>query len=113
MTDPQCPPAMRAAQAPNEPYPRPAEGRSQSAAWVAVAAIGLALGPLLVGFEPIGGDPDRFFRPIKRELARSLVEGRLPFWSEAFGVGAPLLAESHAAAFYPPNWALYRWLDVS
>ncbi len=80
---------------------------------VAAALTGLALGPLLAGFEPIGGDPDRFYRPIKGELAKALSEGRLPFWSDQFGIGAPLLAESHAAALYPPNWLLYRTLDPS
>jgi hypothetical protein len=80
---------------------------------VAVLAVGGCVGGLLVGLEPIGGDPDRIFRPIKSELARALVEGRLPFWSERFGLGIPLLAESHAAALYPPNFPLYRFLDLS
>src|SRR4051812_47950914 len=74
---------------------------------------GLILGGLLIGFEPVGGDPDRIFRPIKSELARALREGHLPFWSDRFGLGVPLLAESHAAALYPPNLALYRLLDVA
>jgi hypothetical protein len=80
---------------------------------VAVVAVGLLLGGLLVGYEPVGGDPDRIFRPIKAELARALHEGRLPYWSDRFGLGAPLLAESHAGAFNPPNWLLYAALDVS
>jgi hypothetical protein len=79
----------------------------------AVLTVGLLLGGLLLGYEPVGGDPDRIFRPIKAELARSLREGALPFWSERFGLGIPLVAESHVAAFYPPNWLLYRVLDVS
>ena len=37
--------------------------------------------------------------------------GGLPFWSDRFGVGVPLVAESHAAAFYPPNWLFYCGLD--
>jgi len=78
----------------------------------ACAAVGLVLGGLLVGYEPVGGDPDRIFRPIKAELARTLREGRVPFWSDRFGLGVPLVAESHAAAFYPPNALLYRLLDV-
>lgn len=80
---------------------------------VAVVAVGLLLGGLLVGYEPVGGDPDRIFRPIKTELARALREGRIPYWSDRFGLGIPLVAESHVAAFYPPNWLLYRALDVS
>ena len=39
--------------------------------------------------------------------------GRLPFWSDRFGLGVPLVAESHVAAFYPPNWVFYRILDVA
>jgi len=75
--------------------------------------VGSILGGLLVGYEPVGGDPDRLYRPLKIELSRALREGRLPFWSERFGLGAPLVAESHVAAFYPPNLLLYGLLDVS
>jgi hypothetical protein len=70
-------------------------------------------GGLLVGYEPVGGDPDRMFRPIKAELAVALRDGRVPFWSERLGLGVPLVAESQVAAFYPPNWLLYRVLSVS
>jgi hypothetical protein len=79
----------------------------------AIVAIVAVLGGLLIGYEPVGGDPDRIFRPIKAELARAIAEGRLPFWSDRFGLGIPLIAESHVAAFYPPNQLLYRFLDVS
>lgn len=71
------------------------------------------LGGLLVGYEPVGGDPDRLYRPLKTELARSLRDGRLPFWSDRFGLGIPLVAESQVAAFYPLNPLLYRVLDVN
>jgi hypothetical protein len=81
--------------------------------WVAMALIGSCLVGLIVGFEPVGGDPDRLYRPLKSELARSLREGRLPFWSYRLGLGIPLVAESHVAAFYPLNVILYRLLDVS
>lgn len=80
---------------------------------LAALVVGLVLGPLLVGFEPVGADPDLMYRPIKAELARALSEGRLPFWSDRFGLGIPLVAESHAAAFYPWNWLAYRSLSVS
>ena len=80
---------------------------------LAVALVGTVLGGLLVGYEPVGGDPDRLYRPLKSELARALREGRLPFWSSRFGLGIPLVAESHVAAFYPPNLLLYRAFDVS
>ncbi len=79
---------------------------------VALALVGTGLGGLLVGYEPVGGDPDRLYRPLKSELARAMAEGRLPFWSSKFGLGVPLIAESHVAAFYPPNLVLYRAFDV-
>jgi hypothetical protein len=74
---------------------------------------GLLVGGLLVGFEPVGGDPDRLYRPLKQELGRSIGEGRLPFWADRFGLGLPLVAESHVAAFYPLNWLLYGVRDVT
>jgi hypothetical protein len=80
---------------------------------LALLLVGIILGGLLVGYEPVGGDPDRLYRPLKTELSRALHDGRLPFWSERFGLGVPLVAESHVAAFYPPNILLYRLLDVS
>src|SRR5262245_45314990 len=78
-----------------------------------VILVGAILGALLVGYEPVGGDPDRVYRPLKSELSRQLHAGRLPFWSDRFGLGVPLVAESSVAAFYPPNLLLYRVLDVS
>jgi hypothetical protein len=75
---------------------------------VATAALaGLLVGGLLLGFEPVGGDPDRMYRPLKQELARSLASGRFPYWADHFGLGMPLVAESHVASFYPLNWLLY------
>src|SRR5262249_39307447 len=78
----------------------------------ACLAVGLMMGGLLVGYEPVGGDPDRMYRPIKAELASSLRQGALPFWSGKLRVGVPRVAESHAAAFSPPNWFLYRVFSV-
>ena len=72
-----------------------------------VALAGLLVGGLLIGFEPVGGDPDRLYRPLKQELSHAMTEGRLPFWADRFGLGIPLVAESHVAAFYPLNWLLY------
>ncbi len=80
---------------------------------LAMLLVGIVLGPLLIGFEPAGGDPERLYRPLKSELSRSLAAGELPFWSHRFGLGVPLVAESHVAAFYPPNLVLYRVFDVS
>src|SRR4051794_23698711 len=86
--------------------------RREAPAILALFLVGAILGGLWVGYEPVSGDPDTMYRPIKSELARALREGRLPFWSDHFGLGVPLLAESHAAALYPLNLASYRLLDV-
>jgi hypothetical protein len=77
-----------------------------------VCIVGLALCLSLAGLSPLGGDPDLMYKPIKSELSRSLAAGQLPFWSDRFGIGAPLVAESHVAAFYPPNYPLYRLCNV-
>ena len=37
----------------------------------------------------------------------------MPLWSDRFGLGIPLLAESHVAAFYPPNWLIYSIAGIS
>lgn len=87
--------------------------RTEAPWFLAALAVATILGGLTVGYEPVGGDPDRLYRPLKLELARSLGRGELPFWSDRFGLGLPLVAESHVAAFYPPNLVLYRLLDVS
>ncbi|MGC1722347.1 MAG: hypothetical protein WA746_25460 [Isosphaeraceae bacterium] len=42
---------------------------------VTVGLAGLLVGGLLVGFEPVGGDPDRLYRPLKEEFARFLARG--------------------------------------
>ena len=76
-----------------------------------VAAI--LTGPLLAGLMPFGDDPELMYQPIKSELSRRLPRAGLPFWSDRFGLGVPLVAESHVAAFYPPNWLIYRFCDVA
>ena len=78
----------------------------------ALCTVGLALALAASGAFPISGDPELMYRPIKSELSRALAAGRLPFWSDRFGIGVPLVAESHVAAFYPANWLLYRLFDV-
>ncbi|MFO0950982.1 MAG: hypothetical protein U0835_07490 [Isosphaeraceae bacterium] len=91
----------------------PAERRvDRTPLFAALAAVALTTGGLLVGYSPLSGDPDNLYRPIKFELGRSLGQWSLPFWSDRFGLGAPLAAESHAAAFYPPNWVLFGLLDT-
>jgi hypothetical protein len=88
--------------------------RKIPAPWLvlAVCVVGIMLGPVVAGFAPLAGDPEQMYLPIKMELARALSEGRLPFWSDRLGLGVPLAAESHVAAFYPPNWLFYRLLRV-
>jgi hypothetical protein len=78
----------------------------------AIGVVALVMAPVLVGFAPLSGDPEQMYQPIKAELGRALSEGRLPFWSGRFGLGVPLVAESHVAAFYPLNWLIYRIWDV-
>jgi Bacterial membrane protein YfhO len=87
--------------------------RAHAPLLLALAVVGTVLGGLLIGYEPVGGDPDRLYRPLKSELARALADGRLPFWSMRFGLGVPLVAESHVAAFYPLNVLLYGFFDLS
>jgi hypothetical protein len=80
---------------------------------LAVCVVGVVLSPVLAGFAPVGGDPELMYQPLKLELARALTVGRLPFWSDRLGLGVPLVAESHVAAFYPPNWLFYRLWHVA
>src|SRR5437763_963391 len=81
--------------------------------WLAaVFVVGVVFSPVLIGFAPVGGDPVLLYQPIKAELGRALSAGRLPFWSDRLGLGVPLVAESHVAAFYPPNWPLYGLLHT-
>ena len=56
-----------------------AAGRGHAPLVLAVALVGTVLGGLIVGYEPVGGDPDRLYRPLKSELARALREGRIPY----------------------------------
>jgi hypothetical protein len=79
---------------------------------LAVGCVAVVLGLALSGFGPLGGDPVLLYQPLKRELAAALADGRLPFWSNRIGLGMPLIAESHVAAFYPPNWLFYRLFAV-
>jgi hypothetical protein len=90
----------------------PSRLRAATPALAATLAVGLTLSPLFAGCEPVGHDPDLLYRPIKTELARALGQGRLPFWSDRFGLGLPLVAESHVAALYPPNLLLYTIVPV-
>ena len=88
-------------------------GRPPAPLLLVLGVVTLTLSGVFIGYEPIGADPDNMYRPIKSELSRALSRGTLPFWSDLFGIGTPLAAESHVAAFYPLNWVLYGGLDVS
>lgn len=59
------------------------------------------------------GDTARIYLPQRSVLAEALREGRLPWWSSAFGAGYPLLAEGEVGALYPLNWLLYRLLPTT
>lgn len=83
-----------------------------------LATCGLALGLTLVFWLPIwsgagfvGGDVYSYFFPQKVIYSESLHAGELPLWNARAGFGYPLLAESQAGIFYPPNLVLYRLLD--
>ena len=54
---------------------------------LALALAGALLGGLLVGYEPVGGDPDRLYRPLKSELARSLAAGESAVLERAIRAG--------------------------
>src|SRR5262249_13017929 len=86
--------------------------RAETPGLVAVLAVGAVLGGLLVGYEAVGGARHRMHRPLRGGRARALRGGRLPFWSARLGLGVPLVAESHVAAFSPPNLAFYSLLNV-
>jgi hypothetical protein len=97
----------------HEPASTTRSGRRRlPAPLLSALVVGGVLAPLLAGYEPVGGDADRFNRPVKAELARALRAGTVPFWSDRYGLGAPLVAESQCGAFYPVNHVLYRVLDV-
>src|SRR5262245_795180 len=96
-----------------ETYPLLCSENARTPLLAACLAVGAIMGGLLLSYEPIGDDPDRLYRPVKAELASSLRQGALPFWTDKLGLGVPLVAESHVAAFYPLNWLLYSVFSVS
>ena len=62
--------------------------------------------------EVVGGDPDRFFRPLKSELVRQMFHGKIPLWSDLFGFGMPLAGQSETGAFYLPHYIIYGLFGV-
>jgi len=87
--------------------------QTRAAFLLMIGLFGAFVAAQLAGLEVVGGDPDRFFRPLKSELVRSLKAGKLPLWSERFGFGMPLAAESEVGAFYPPHWLIYAAFGAS
>ncbi|MCR9198769.1 MAG: hypothetical protein NXI04_09005 [Planctomycetaceae bacterium] len=95
----------------------PANPRVTFGHWGLAATLGGALAAfvwwgLLTGSGLIGGDIYAYFLPQKLVMAEAFASGELPLWHRLTGLGYPLLAESQAGVFYPPNQVLYRVLDV-
>ena len=76
----------------------------------------LGLGVLLIyrrlaaGWVLADGDLHTYFFPYWTAAARAFQAGELPLWNPYLFAGAPLLANSQAAIFYPLNWPF--WLLV-
>ena len=86
--------------------------------WIIAAVLGLALSltvwwGLVQGGGMNGGDTFPYFVPQKLVLADAFANGEIPLWHSLTGLGYPLLAESQAGVFYPPNQILYRITDVN
>lgn len=86
--------------------------------WLLATAIGCGIAALvwwdlLVGGGLVGGDTYTYFLPQKIVMAEAFQAGEVPLWHPLTGLGYPLLAESQAGVFYPPNQILYRLLDVN
>jgi hypothetical protein len=60
-----------------------------------------------------GDDITSFFFPLRVELSRALVEGRLPLWTVYLESGFPIFAEGQIAALDPLNLILHTLLPVS
>lgn len=82
--------------------------------WIPVA-LGptLLFGPaLLHGRAFFWGTPLLQFIPWRTYARQLVMQGQLPLWNPALGMGAPLLANYQSALLYPPNWMLLV-LDVA
>lgn len=64
----------------------------------------------LVEAAPLTGDHLEQHYPWAFQLARSLKEFKLPFWTPLIHCGFPLVAESQIGAFYLPNLLMYFFL---
>jgi hypothetical protein len=64
----------------------------------------------LVTAAPLTGDHLEQHYPWAFQLAKSLKEFKLPFWTPLIHCGFPLVAESQVGAFYIPNLLMYFFL---
>jgi len=64
----------------------------------------------LVKAAPLTGDHLEQHYPWAYQLAQSLKEFKLPFWTPLIHCGFPLVAESQIGAFYIPNLLMYFFL---
>lgn len=82
--------------------------------WLPLVVGPLALlGPALLRGEALfWGTPMLQFIPWRTYAKQLLLDGQLPLWNPALGMGAPLLANYQSALLYPPNWILLL-LDVA
>jgi len=62
---------------------------------------------LVAGWVLAGGDLHTYFFPYWAAAARAFQDGALPLWNPYLFAGAPLLANSQAAIFYPLNWPFW------
>ena len=80
---------------------------------LAAVLVGVVLVFVLGGLAPLEGDPVLMYQPIKVELARRSLPAGCRFGATESDWASPLVAESHVAAFYPPNWLCYRLCEVA
>ncbi|HSW43838.1 MAG TPA: hypothetical protein VLM76_15175, partial [Patescibacteria group bacterium] len=73
-----------------------------SAALVAARVAGPA-GPWLWYY-----DMPKIFWPNAVFWHEAAIAGSIPLWLDRLGLGYPLYAEGQIAAFYPPNWLIFR-----
>ncbi len=59
------------------------------------------------GLVPVSYDLLSYFYPYKLLLAEMVHRGELPLWNPFIFMGAPLIANIQAAAFYPPDLLFY------
>lgn len=58
------------------------------------------------------GDVYLYTDPYREAAVRALRAGQWPLWNDTLFMGAPLLANSQAGVFYPPN-LMMTWLDTA